>query len=183
MSSFAAARPRVGPIPKSPLDVPVHALVKLFATGILMFSGLVDMPRAIEIGSVTSQAYLTVGYYCVAAVLLIMTPVADARVPWRMLPFAGFLLWAMTSLLWSPARANGVQNILAAGAFPLLVFLGEGTASVVPSFGFWLEKWFLRSIFLATCIYAISVMVAREIIPLSARAALDYSRSSVSQST
>src|SRR5262249_757272 len=83
------------------LDLPLHGLIRFFALTIILFSGLVDLPRSVQIGPVTSQAFLTVGYYCAAILLVAMTPVLDAPVPWKTLPFGAFMFWASTSLLWS----------------------------------------------------------------------------------
>ena len=62
-------------------------------------------------------------------------------------------------MAWSNALFNGLQNILAIGVLPLLLLLGEATASLTPNFGFVLVKWLDMSVLLATSIYGLSVLV------------------------
>lgn len=151
---------RARTIPRAALpDLPVHGVAKAFALGILFFSGLVDLPRAVQVGPVTSHALLTIGYYLGAAALLVVMPVIELPAPRKTLPMLIFLFWAMASLCWTPAPLNGMQNILAIGALPLLIFVGEAAASTAPEFGTWFLKWLNRSVVLATLIYATSVLL------------------------
>jgi O-antigen ligase len=152
-SSTMMARPAIP-------DRPLHGVVRALALVILLFSGLVDLPRSLQVGPVTGQALLTVGYHCAALLLLFMTPVLGFPLPSKAMPLLIFMFWAATSLAWTPALVNGIQNILAVGALPLLLIVGEATASTVPGFTFWLERQLSRSVLLATSLYALSIVLS-----------------------
>ena len=139
-------------------DLPIHGVAQALALTVLFFSALVDLPRAVQIGPVTSQALLTIGYYLGALLLLILTPVLQSPVPMRTVPLLIFLFWAATSLAWSPAPVNGIQNILSLGILPLMLLATEATASAWPGFAFWLERCLGWSVMLASIIYAAAVL-------------------------
>jgi O-antigen ligase len=141
------------------LGRPVQGLLKVLAAAIFLTSGLVDLPRSISVGPVSGQAVLTVVYYCAAFFLLAMTPTLEVLAPVRTLPLLVFMLWAGTSLAWTPALFEGLQNSLALGAFVLLVLVGEATASATPAFAFWISRCLDAGVFLAVAIYGVSVVV------------------------
>jgi O-antigen ligase len=136
----------------------IHAAARLFGAAVLLISGLVDLPQAISLGAVTSQAALTILYFCAATVLLTLTPVCGRPVPLTTLPLLMFWLWAATSLAWAPVVRNGIQNVLAIGTIIVMLLLAEAATSSEPSFAFGIEKQLKYGLFLAVMIYAGSVL-------------------------
>ncbi|MBZ5637055.1 MAG: O-antigen ligase family protein [Acidobacteriia bacterium] len=69
------------------------------------------------------------------------------------------MFWATTSLAWTPALVEGMQNILVMGAFVLLLLVGEATASTTPEFALWTSRCLDAGVFLAVAIYGTSVLI------------------------
>jgi O-antigen ligase len=138
----------------SPLLVAIQGL----ALTILFTSGLVDLARAVPMGPVTSQAVLTALYFCGSAFLLALVPGRSHPVTPRSLPLLAFWLWAATSLAWTPAFSNGVQNVLVIGTMLVTFLLAEAIGTSEPSFAFWLERQVFRSSLLAVAVYGVSVV-------------------------
>ena len=79
MADFAVVNPGVASsISRSklrpPLGISEIAAPRGLAIVILFISGLVDLPRAIQLGPVTSQAILTIAYFIAGIPLLVMLP-------------------------------------------------------------------------------------------------------------
>src|SRR5580698_6404589 len=96
----------------SPSDSPLRAAVQALALIVLFASGLVDLARAIPFGPVTSQAVLTAIYFCTGALLILIVPARTFPIELRYLPLLIFWLWAVSSLVWTSAFREGVQNVL-----------------------------------------------------------------------
>ena len=138
----------------SPMASPLLLAIQGLALTILFTSGLVDLARAVPMGPVTSQAVLTVLYFCGSAFLLVLIPGRNHPVAPRSLPLLIFWLWAATSLAWTPAFSNGVQNVLVIGTMLVTFLLAEAIGTSEPTFALWLESnsfaarsW--RSLFIA----------------------------------
>jgi O-antigen ligase len=142
----------------SPLASPLRVAVQGLALIILFASGLVDLARAIPSGPVTSQAVLTAFYFCGGAFLLLLIPGRTHPITLRFLPLLIFWLWAATSLAWTPALREGVQNVLVIGTMLVAFLLSDAIGITEPSFAFWLERQLFRSEILAAAVYGLSVL-------------------------
>ena len=125
---------------------------------ILFVSGLVDLPRAIQLGPVTSQAILTIAYFMAGIPLFMVLPVRGRRIPLSLWPLMVFWSWTVVSLAWSPAPFRGVQNVLVFGTTLVLALVSSVVASTDPSFAFWLQKNIWRSVLLAVIPYSATII-------------------------
>jgi O-antigen ligase len=139
--------------------VSVRGVARTLALVVVCLSALVDLPRDIQFGPVTSQAILTIVYFFAALLLLPMIPSRHVSRPLRSLALSAFFIWAATSLLWTTTISNGLQNVLAIGTFLVMLFLGEACASADPQFGFWLDKCLSWGVGIALALYGVSLMV------------------------
>jgi O-antigen ligase len=137
---------------------PTHGLARALALSVLVASGLVDIPRAVSLGSITAQAALTIFYFCTGAILVLLTPTKAPILSPKTIGLIAFWCWAATSLLWTTDLWDGIQNIMVIGTLLLMMALAEAAASARPSFALWLEKQFLRSILVASLLYLASVI-------------------------
>jgi O-antigen ligase len=142
----------------SPSDSPLRVAVQGLALVVLFASGLVDLARAVPFGPVTSQAVLTAAYFCSGALLILIVPARTFPIELRYLPLLTFWLWAVSSLAWTSAFREGVQNVLVIGTMLLMFLLSDAIGATEPSFAFWLEKQLLRSVLLAVVVYGFSVL-------------------------
>ncbi len=139
-------------------DAPLRVAIQGLALAILFTSGLVDLSRAVLLGPVTGQAVLTAFYFCGGLFLLALVPGRCHRVAFQSLPLLAFWLWAAISLAWTPAFANGAQNVLVIGTMLVTLLLAEAIGTVEPTFAFWLEKQVFRSSLLAVVVYSFAVV-------------------------
>ncbi len=140
-------------------DSELYRLTNAVAATIFFFSGLTDLPRSLQVGPVTSQAILTILYFIAALLLVITTPVSESRDSRKTWLLTAFVLWAATSLVWSPARVGGGQNILVLATLTFLLFASEATARAVPGFAIWAERQMERSVLLASAVYASTLLL------------------------
>jgi O-antigen ligase len=133
---------------------PSHGLHKSLALFILFVSGLVDLPRAVQVGPVTSQAILTILYFCSGLLLWAVTPVRGSGFGLKIVPLIVFWFWAVTSMAWTTALATGFQNVLVIGTTLVLLLMSASVSSTNPDFAFWLERQLARSVWLAVIPYA-----------------------------
>ncbi len=125
---------------------------------ILFISGLVDLPRAIQLGPVTSQAILTIAYFIAGIPLFVLIPVRGRRIPVSLWPLIVFWSWAVISLSWSSAQFRGIQNVLVFGTTLVLALTSSVVASTDLSFAFWLQKNVWRSVLLAVIPYSATII-------------------------
>jgi O-antigen ligase len=138
--------------------LPLYGLLKAIAASILFCNGLADLPRSIPVGPVTGHAILTIAYYFAGLLFVVITPVLEPPKPSKTLPLVFFLFWGATSLAWTPSFVDGFQNLLALGTMPLLLTVGEATASTVPGFSHWVIRCLDAAAFTGASIYAASVV-------------------------
>jgi len=142
----------------SPVGISASAALRGLAILILFISGLVDLPRAIQLGPVTSQAIFTVVYFVAAIPLFLISPVRGRGIALPLLPLILFWLWSVTSLAWSSAPLKGIQNVLVVGVTLILVLASSAVASVDLSFAAWMQKNLWRSAMLVAVVYFAAVL-------------------------
>ena len=163
MADFAAATPRLIPsirpsIPKSSVAGIESAGLRSLAIFILFISGLVDLPRAIQLGPVTSQAILTIVYFTAGIPLFLVSPVRGRGIANPLWPLILFWVWAVVSLMWSSAPLKGTQNVLVVGTNLILLLASSAVASIDLIFAFWLQKNLWRSVLLAIIAYSVTLL-------------------------
>jgi hypothetical protein len=98
---------------------------------------------------------LTVLYLSVGTLLLLAAPMSAARPSGLAAPFLIFLVWSFTSLLWTTARFNGLQNVMAAATFVVLLIVAHIAAGLDPPSVYLIDS--LRHF--ATCIAASAYLI------------------------
>jgi O-antigen ligase len=99
-----------------------NRLSYLLPVAVLLSAALVDMPRRIELPSGSLLGILTFAQFAAVLVLWAWKASLPRRL-WFMLPLLALLAYAGVSLLWSPLRQEGLQNVTVLGTFTLLVLL------------------------------------------------------------
>jgi O-antigen ligase len=143
---------------EQPVDLPTRAAVQALVLLVFFASGLVDIPGSVSTGPISTQGLLTVAYFLSGLLLLPAIQVTGAAKA-QLLPLLAFVMWAGTSLLWTTARTNGLQNVLVVSTLLLLLFVSASVAASDVEFGSWLLRQMRRSVFLGATLYAISALV------------------------
>lgn len=128
----------------------------------ILVSGAVDLPRRISTGPITGLGLLTIVF--AAALALIVTSTNDPRaLRWPaffrwMLVYLG---WSMASFGWgSPADvADGIQNVLVAGAFVAAIYV-TGCRISDPRFRRGVERSISLASWVAIALYGAVLLVA-----------------------
>jgi len=126
---------------------------------VVILSGFVDLPRLFSVGSISLLGILSVVYFCAGLLLLPHLSLGVSLLSTKILPLLAFSLWAAISLLWTPVPLHGIQNILVVSSMLIMIWVAEGTASVDPSFAFWLVRMVHRGVLLAIALYASSMII------------------------
>jgi O-antigen ligase len=163
MAHFAGVNPQlIRPIRHIVLDAPTGITVshglRALAILILFISGLVDLPRAIQLGPVTSQAIFTIVYFIAGIPLFLISPVRGRGFGVVLLPLIVFWLWSVTSLAWSSAPLKGTQNVLVVGVTLILMLASSAIASVDLNFAPWLQRNLWRSVIVVAIIYFLAIL-------------------------
>jgi O-antigen ligase len=139
-------------------DTPVLALAMALITTVMLVSGLVDLPSTVSAGSISAQAILTICYFAASLFLTPLLPTSTSLFTTTLFPLVVFVLWAVTSLAWTSAMRQGLQNVLV--LFILLMMIRTAAAAAASSPGFVLQ--FQRRLQLSTILsgafYAFSVL-------------------------
>jgi O-antigen ligase len=122
----------------------------------IALSGLVDLPRLLTFGPVSSLALLTTFYASSATLLWLARPVLSRQAISVVAPLAAFLVWAFASLFWSAPTIRGVQNLLVVSGFLVLILLASGKIADKKNRRL-IERAFVYAIWLAVSLYAISI--------------------------
>ena len=122
----------------------------------IALSGLVDLPRLLTFGPVSSLALLTTFYASSATLLWLARPVLSRQAISVVAPLAAFLVWAFASLFWSAPTIRGVQNLLVVSGFLVLILLASGKIADKKNHRL-IERAFVYAIWLAVSLYAISI--------------------------
>src|SRR5215212_12164145 len=118
----------------------------------IAFSGLVDLPRVLIFGPVSSLALLTTFYASSATLLWLARPVLSRQAISVVAPLAAFLVWAFASLFWSAPTISGVQNLLVLSSFLVLMLLASGKGAGKKNLRL-IERAFVYAIWLAVSLY------------------------------
>ncbi len=151
--------PSSHPIVPSPVKIPARPGTYALAILVVILSGLVDLPRLFSVGAISLLGIFSVSYFCAGVLLLPHLCLGTSLFSAKILPLLTFLLWAGTSLLWTPAPLHGIQNILVVSTMLIMIWLAEATASADPSFAIWLEESVRYGVLLAVALYASSLVI------------------------
>lgn len=96
---------------------------------VLMTAGLLDIPSQVVVAQrVTLGGVLSAATLAMTVVLLAFAGV-NGSVLRTLLPYAGFLLWATFSVMWTPLSMSAVQNLILLYLFLLMILLASRLAS------------------------------------------------------
>lgn len=101
---------------------------------IMLLSGLVSLPRLVNIEGISLLALLTVAYALLPWTLWLIRPVLTRSILGAIWPFIAFVAWASVSMFWYEITLSGLQNILVVLAFVGLVLLAASVSYY--SYGF-----------------------------------------------
>jgi O-antigen ligase len=141
------------------LSVLPRNAVYIFASAVVLLSGLVDLPSYIPLGPASAQAALSVAYFCAALILLPTLPMIGRPFCSRTTPLSLFVFWAIVSLSWTSALGNGLQNVLVIATFLVLIWLAEAGAAAVPGFAAGLYARVNQGAFLAAALYSVTLLI------------------------
>ncbi len=134
--------------------------IDYYAALVLASAVLLGLPREVQVGPYTLNAFLTVGEVLLAVFLLLgdsRNIDAGARpLSW----FAAFLAFAFVSFLRVPPSSQGLQNLVVFAGFTLIAFLTAARAATDPSFAGRFDIVFERSFWLLIVLGAMSVVLA-----------------------
>jgi O-antigen ligase len=137
---------------------PLVALTVAFISTVMLVSILVDLPSTVSAGPISVQAILTICYFAAGLWLLPMLPLSSSLFTTTLFPLVVFIFWAMTSLAWSPALMQGVQNILVFCILLILIRVSTAATRLYPAFVPQFETLLQVSTILSGVFYGCSVL-------------------------
>ncbi|MCI0722609.1 MAG: O-antigen ligase family protein [Acidobacteria bacterium] len=148
------------PLPYLKADaVQWHRLAQHLLSFALLASGLVDLPRRLDFGGLSTLAVLTVLYNVGAFGLYFVLIGSRLALPAGARAFLFFLVWATVSLVWSPARFEGAQNLLVYSGFLGFLLLARDLTARWPHTLRLVSSNMSGAVWFATALYAVSLVV------------------------
>jgi O-antigen ligase len=139
-------------------DTPVLALAIALITAVMLISGLVDLPGTISAGPISVQAILTICYFTAALFLVPLLPMSAHLFTTTLLPLVFFVFWAITSMAWTSAVIQGIQNILILCILLILIRVSAAASNLHPGFVSQFERRLQLSTILSSAFYAGAVL-------------------------
>jgi O-antigen ligase len=132
-------------------------LKRSFLIGLLLFSGVVDMPSYIHVGTISVNGLLTILVAAWVALFIFSRPKLAWRGFKRIWPLSALLLYSIAQCFWTRASSQEVQNVCLLWIFVGLIVLtlvdGEGSLSNAA-----IERALLRATAFASVCYALIVL-------------------------
>jgi O-antigen ligase len=139
-------------------ETPVLALATALVSGILFISGLTDLLVAVPLGPISAQAILSICYFAAGLFLLPLLPVDASLFTTTLLPLVLFIFWAVTSLAWSSAVMQGLQNLLIFVTLLIMIQVSAAASRSYPGFASQFQSLVQLSMILSGAIYAFSIL-------------------------
>jgi O-antigen ligase len=144
--------------PVSLTETPAFALAIALISGIWLASGLTDLLAAIPLGPVSAQAILSICYFAAGLFLLPLLPVDASIFATNLLPLVVFVFWAITSLAWSSALMQGLQNLVILCILLVMIQVSAAIARGYPGFVPRFQRLVQLSMIFSGAIYAFSIL-------------------------
>jgi O-antigen ligase len=151
-----SSRVRVSEI-RRPLGVTPD--MKLLVGSVMVLSGLVDLPRNLNVGSFSALGFITVAFMMLAATMWLSSGLIAPRVGMIALFFILFLTWGALSFVWIQPTTPGIQNLLVVAAFALLIIAVSDRAYFAPDLPWYAGRALSMSTAVAACFYAVSLLL------------------------
>ena len=139
--------------PYSLSNVSLTSAASGLAFAVILVSSFIDILGGVRIGDFSAQAFVTTAYLF-SGFLLLSTIPSHTFIPGRSICFVVFLFWGYTSLLWSPARVAGLQNLMVISTLLVMTLVAQGLATLQPSFALDINRYLKTGILIATVLYA-----------------------------
>jgi len=136
-------------------------LVAVVVVATIVLSGLVDLPRLIYLGPVSSLAFLTAAYAGSAGILWMLRPIFVTPAFVALWPLLAFLAWIYSTFLWYAPSVAGVQNVLVLSVFVGFVVLVSYESYRTPGFADLVRKMVVWAAWLAAILYVITLLASR----------------------
>jgi len=89
----------------------------------MLVSAFVGLPRRVTLGPISGVGALTLVQVVILGMGVAGSRAYPKRLILRLVPYAGFLLWAAASMLWAPPSLEGAQNMVVYALFALALLL------------------------------------------------------------
>jgi O-antigen ligase len=124
----------------------------------MLGSSLIDVLGTIPLGAVSAQAIVSICYFAAGLFLLPLLPVDASLFTTTLLPLVVFIFWAITSLAWSSAVTQGLQNLLILCTLLIMIQVSAAAARGYPGFASQFQRLVQLSVILSGAIYAFSIV-------------------------
>jgi O-antigen ligase len=124
----------------------------------MLISGLTDLLGGISLGPISAQAVLSICYFAAGLFLLPLLPLDASLFTTTLLPLVVFIFWAITSLAWSSAVPQGLQNLLILCTLLIMIQVSAAAARGYPGFASQLQRLVRLSMILSGAIYTFSIL-------------------------
>jgi O-antigen ligase len=139
-------------------DTPVLVLAIALSCAVMMTSSLIDLLRGVSAGPISAQAIVSICYFAAGLFLLPLLPVDASLFTTTLLPLLVFIFWAITSLAWSSAVMQGLQNLLILCTLLIMIQVSAAAARSYPGFASQFQRLVQVSMILSGAIYAFSIL-------------------------
>jgi O-antigen ligase len=139
-------------------EAPVFALAIALVSGVMLISGLTDLLGGVSLGPISAQAVLSICYFAAGLFLLPLLPLDASLFTTTLLPLVVFIFWAITSLAWSSAVPQGLQNLLILCTLLIMIQVSAAAARGYPGFASQLQRLVRLSMILSGAIYTFSIL-------------------------
>jgi hypothetical protein len=134
-------------------------LEQMFLALVLLVSGTVTLPQALELGPVSGLGGWTIVISSGAWVLWLLRPYFPRELLWVLLPLMLFAIYASFSLLWGGLTVEGLQNLAVSGGFVGFVLLTARECERSPGLAQGLHRAIDTASVLAALGYTLTVLV------------------------
>src|SRR3712207_5445699 len=111
------------PLASTPSSPRVHDSDRSFLTLVLLVSGTVTLPQALNLGPVSGLGGWTIFISSGAWLLWALRPYFPRELLWTLLPLVLFGIFATFSLSWGGLTVEGLQNLAVSAGFAGFVLL------------------------------------------------------------
>ena len=106
----------------------------------MLGSSLIDVLGTIPLGAVSAQAIVSICYFAAGLFLLPPLPLDASLFTTTLLPLVVFIFWAITSLAWSSAVPQGLQNLVILCTRLIMIQVSAATARNYLGFALQLQR-------------------------------------------
>src|SRR5688500_3036193 len=143
--------------PTSPPRAP--DLEQMFLALVLLVSGTVTLPQALQLGPVSGLGAWTIAISSGGWVLWLLRPYFPRELLWTLLPLMLFAIYASFTLLWGGLAIEGLQNLAVSAGFVGFVLLTARECERSPALAHVLHRSMDAASVLAGLGYTLTVLL------------------------